>query len=159
MRCFTFLCRTAVLLLLLAALLLTACADEPVSQGMLTADGLTFIVSTMTDEKTGEVSVTVSMTNGTADTLYLSAPERESADGVGTADYLRMTLDGAPSDRDGLKESGLTRWLNLDTRETHTETCRFTAELPAVLTVTVLRSPTYSGEYTETAITLPLRAE
>jgi hypothetical protein len=143
-------------LLLLALLLaLTACGAAPINQGMVSADKLTFIVSTVTDAKEGTVAVTVAMTNGTGDALYLSAPEREG----GETYYLNLSLGGMPCERDALTESGLVRWLNLDARETYTETCTFSGVLPAELTVTVYTSPTYAGEFLPTTVTLPLRAE
>ncbi len=77
--------RAAAIGLALVMLLLTACAPKSVSQGMLTADGMTFLVSTLTDEKAGTVSVTVTLTNGTGDTLYLSAPEVADTDGKTSA--------------------------------------------------------------------------
>ncbi len=155
MRLFFSVRLPALLLLLALPAFCISCAAAPVSQGMATADKLTFVVSSVTDPKAGTVSVTVAMTNGTGDTLYLSAPEREG----GETYYLNLNLDGMPCDRDALTESGLVRWLNLDTRETYTEACSFSGTLPAELTVTVYTSPTYAGEFSPTTVTIPLRAE
>lgn len=157
MRTASHFCRFSALLLTLCVLL-PACAPEPISQGMISADDLTFLASTVTDEKAGTVTVTVTMTNGTGDALYLATPECETADGT-TAAYLGMALTGAFSELDSLPKTGVTRWLNLDARESYSETVTFTGTLPATLTVTVYSSPTYSGEFTETTVDLPLKAE
>ncbi len=143
-------------LALTLAIALTCCAPKPVQQGMVTADGLTFLASTVTEEKADTVAVTVTMTNGTGDVLYLAAPELTTDNGT-TAVYLNMTLDGAPAPSASLAPTGLTRWLHLDQRESYRETCTFTAALPATLTVTVRSSPSYSGDFTETTVELPLK--
>ena len=135
---------------------LTCCAPKPVQQGMVSADSLTFLAATVTDEKTGTVAVTVTMTNGTTAALYLAAPELTTENGT-TAAYLDMTLGDAPSELSALSPTGLTRWLHLDPRESYSETRTFTATLPATLTVTVRSSPSYSGEFSETTVELELK--
>ena len=129
--------RAAALALALVMLLLTACAPEPVSQGMVTADGMTFLVSTLTDEKAGTVAVTVTLTNGTGDMLYLTAPEVADLYGRATAAYLTVSAQGAPCDLDGLATTGVTRRLPISPRESYSETRIFTITLPAALTVSV----------------------
>ena len=147
--------RLAALTLALAlTIALACCAPKPVQQGMVTANGLTFLASTVTDEKAGTITVTVTMTNGTGDALYLAAPELSDADGT-TAAYLEMRLNGACPSADAAP-TGLTRWLHLDPRETYRETCTFAAALPAALTVTVQSSASYSGDFAETTVELAL---
>ncbi|MBR7185469.1 MAG: hypothetical protein IKD37_07670 [Clostridia bacterium] len=149
--------RTAALVLcLITALLCTACQEKPVKQGMVTADGLTFIASTITDEKAGAVRVTVTVTNGTGGVLYLAAPEMATPDGT-TAVYLDMALADAAGEFDTLPETGLTRWLCLDSRESYSETQTFTGTLPATLTVRVSAAPGYRDEFCETVAELPLK--
>ena len=148
--------RRLAILAVALVLTLTCCAPKPVQQGMVTADSLTFLAATVTDEKAGTVSVTVTMTNGTTAALYLAAPELTTESGT-IAAYLDMALGDAPGELDGLAPTGLTRWLHLDPRESYSETCTFTASLPATLTVTVRSSPSYSGEFSETTVELELK--
>jgi hypothetical protein len=143
-------------LVMLMSVSLTCCSPKPVQQGMVSADSLTFLAATITDEKAGTVTVTVTMTNGTTAALYLSAPELTTEGGT-TAAYLDMTLGGTPSELSSLSPTGLTRWLHLDPRESYSETRTFTSPLPATLTVTVCSSPSYSGEFTETTVELELK--
>lgn len=143
-------------LVLMLAIALTCCAPKPVQQGMATADGLTFLASTVTDERTGTVAVTVTMTNGTGGALYLAAPELATADGT-TAVYLDLTIPAASNELSGLTPTGLTRWLHLDPRESYQETRTFVTSLPAELTVTVRSAASYSDEFSETRVTMALK--
>jgi len=142
-------------LLLAVLLLFTACAARPVQQGMVTADGMTFLAATVTDDDA--VTVILTLTNGGGRSLWLSAPEL--TDGTRTtACYLAMSLDGNPGDRSGRQQTGEMRRCVLDGRESYVETCIFPgAALPAVLTVTVSHAAAFGGEYTETTVTLPLK--
>lgn len=146
---------TALALVLALTIALTCCAPKPVQQGMVTADSLTFLTSTVTDEKAGTVAVTVTMTNGTGAPLYLAAPELMTTDGT-TAAYLNMAIAGASNELSGLTATGLIRWLHLDPRESYSETRVFTGTLPAALTITVQSSASYSGNFTQTTVELPL---
>ena len=134
---------------------LSCCTPKPVQQGMITEGGMTFLASTMTDEKAGTVTVTVTLTNGTGDVLYLSAPELETPDGT-TAFYLDMSIPGAECEADTLAETGLSRWLHLDPRETYSETQTFSTTLPATLFVTVRGAGGYEEEFQLTNVALPL---
>lgn len=116
-------------LALLLTLALVSCGSKPVQQGMATKDGLTFLASTVTNEKAGTVAVTVIMTNGTGDALYLCAPEQAGAEGA-LAVYLDMTLSGGESEYAALPETGLIRWMSVDARESYSETWVFTGTLP-----------------------------
>ena len=149
--------RIAVLALAALLLLLTACAPEPVSQGMVTADGMTFLVSTLTDEKAGTVAVTVTLTNGTGDMLYLTAPEVADTDGKATAAYLTVSAQGAPCDLDGLVETGVTRRLPISPRESYSETRIFTITLPAALTVSVSAAADLGTAPAETQVDFNLK--
>ena len=152
--------RAAALGLALMILLLTACAPEPVPQGMVTAEGttcMTFVVSTVTDEKAGTVTVTVSLTNGSGDMLYLSAPEVADADGKTSAAYLSMSADGADNTPDGLTPTGVTRRLAISPRETYSESCTFTMTLPTTLTVAVSASTDLGTAPTETQVEFDLK--
>lgn len=149
--------RAAVLGLALVILFLTACAPDPVSQGMVTADGMTFLVSTLTDEKAGTVAVTVTLTNGTGDMLYLTAPEVTDADGKTSAAYLTVSAQGAPCDLDGLAETGVTRRLPISPRESYSETRTFTMTLPAALTVTVSAAASLNAEPAKTQVEFDLK--
>lgn len=149
--------RAAVLGLALVILFLTACAPDPVSQGMVTADGMTFLVSTLTDEKAGTVAVTVTLTNGTGDMLYLTAPEVADADGKTSAAYLTVSAQGAPCDLDGLAETGVTRRLPISPRESYSETRTFTMTLPAALTVTVSAAASLNAEPAKTQVEFDLK--
>lgn len=146
---------TALALALALTIALSCCAEKPVQQGMVTANSLTFLASTVTDEKAGTVAVTVTMTNGTGAVLYLAAPELTTADGT-TAAYLDMSIAGVSNELTNLPETGLTRWLHLDPRESYSETCIFTASLPATLSISVQSSASYSGKFTQTTVELPL---
>ena len=143
-------------LALILALALASCGDKTVQQGMVTKDGLTFLAATVTDEKAGTVAVTVTMTNGTGGAIYLCAPELTCADGA-TALYLDMAITGGTSESAALAETGLTRWLCVDPRESYAETCVFTGTLPATLTVTVQTAAHYSGEFAATVVELDLK--
>lgn len=143
-------------LALLLALALVSCGSKPVQQGMATKDGLTFLASTVTNEKAGTVAVTVIMTNGAGDALYLCAPEQAGAEGA-VAVYLDMTLSGGESEYAALPETGLIRWMSVDARESYSETCVFTGTLPATLTVTVQTAAHYSEAFTETVVELELK--
>lgn len=149
--------RAAVLGLALVILFLTACAPDPVSQGMVTADGMTFLASTLTDEKAGTVAVTVTLTNGTGDMLYLTAPEVADADGKTSAAYLTVSAQGAPCDLDGLAETGVTRRLPISPRESYSETRTFTMTLPAALTVTVSAAASLNAEPAKTQVEFDLK--
>ena len=149
--------RAAVLGLALVILFLTACAPDPVSQGMVTADGMTFLASTLTDEKAGTVAVTVTLTNGTGDMLYLTAPEVADADGKTSAAYLTVSAQGAPCDLDGLAETGVTRRLPISPRESYSETRTFTMTLPAALTVTVSAAARLNAEPAKTQVEFDLK--
>ncbi len=149
--------RAAVLALAALLLLLTACTPEPASQGMVTADGMTFLVSTLTDEKAGTVAVAVTVTNGTGDMLYLSAPELTDADGKTSAAYLSMWAAGADNLPDGLTPTGATRRLAISPRESYSESYTFTMTLPAPLTVTVSASTDLSAAPEETQVKFDLK--
>ena len=149
--------RIALLALAALLLLLTACTPEPVSQGMVTADGMTFLVSTLTDEKAGTVSVTVTLTNGTGEMLYLTAPEMADLYGRATAAYLTMSMQGAPSELDGLTQTGVTRRLPISPRESYSETRTFTVTLPAALTVKVSAAATLGETPAETQVEFDLK--
>ena len=149
--------RAAVLGLPRVILFLTACAPDPVSQGMVTADGMTFLASTLTDEKAGTVAVTVTLTNGTGDMLYLTAPEVADADGKTSAAYLTVSAQGAPCDLDGLAETGVTRRLPISPRESYSETRTFTMTLPAALTVTVSAAASLNAEPAKTQVEFDLK--
>lgn len=149
--------RAAVLALAVLLLLLTACAPDPVSQGMATADGMTFLVSTLTDEKAGTVAVTVTLTNGTGDMLYLTAPEVADLYGRATAAYLTMSAQGAPCDLDGLAQTGVTRRLPISPRESYSETRTFTVTLPTALTVKVSAAANLSATPAETQVEFDLK--
>lgn len=145
----------AAALLLALLLILTACAPKTVQQGMVTADGMTFLAATVTAEET--VTVSVTLTNGGGSPLWLAAPEL--TDGTApTAFYLSMSLAGSAGERTALTETGERRRLVLDGRESYREDCVFTGvTLPAALTVTVSHAAAFDGEYVETTVTLPLK--
>ena len=148
--------RAAALTLALVVILLTACAPKSVSQGMVTADGMTFLVSTLTDEKSGSVAVTVTVTNGTGDMLYFTAAEVADTDGKTSAAYLSMAVEGAAY-RTKLTPTGVTRRLPVSPRESYSETYTFTVSLPAILTVSVSAAANLSAAPTETQVEFNLK--
>lgn len=119
-------------LALLLTLALVSCGSKPVQQGMATKDGLTFLASTVTNEKAGTVAVTVIMTNGTGDALYLCAPEQAGAEGA-LAVLSRHDTEWRRERVRRAAETGLIRWMSVDARESYSETWVFTGTLPGDL--------------------------
>ena len=144
----------ALMLAMLSVLALSACTPKPVQHGMQTADGVTALVSTLTEGET--VTVTVTLTNGGGSLLWLTAPELTDGS-TATAHYLQLSLDGSAGARSGLHETGEMRRMRLDGRESYVESCAFTGiTLPATLSVTWQKADSIDGPFTETTLIFPL---
>lgn len=145
----------ALMLAMLSVIALSACTPKPVQHGMQTADGVTAMVSTLTEGET--VTVTVTLTNGGGSLLWLTAPELTDGSHT-TAHYLQLSLDGSAGARSGLRETGEMRRMRLDGRESYVESCTFEAvSLPAVLTVSLCKADSMDGPFAETTLTFPLK--